>query len=48
MIAMWNPVDQYKMLPLIYVAIIRANPNSIVKCDIEGTNFRRMLVAIAA
>lgn len=43
-----KPVDNYKLLLWMCAAIIRANPRSVAFYEVEGSRFKRMLIACAA
>jgi len=45
MMVLGGPDDHYKLLPWMCVAIVRANPGSLVFFEVEGSRFIRMFVA---
>ena len=48
MLVLGKPVDQYKMLPWMCVAIVRANADSREFVELDGCKFKRMFVAFGA
>ena len=48
MLVMGTPVDQYKMLPWMCAAIVRANVDSRAFVELDGYRFQRMFVAFGA
>ena len=48
MLVMGKPVDHYKLLPWMWAAIVRANPDSRAFVELDGCRFKRMFVAFGA
>jgi len=48
MMVLGKPVDHYKLLPWMCMAIVWANSGSVTVCEVDGYRFYRMFVAYGA
>jgi len=48
LLVMGRPVDHYKLLPWMCVAIERENPDSRAFVELKGSRFKRMCIAYSA